>query len=58
MQLRNLHSLRAIVVDPNITAVFPAPLRGAIPELGASLTREATAAARDVTVAATDGEVT
>src|SRR5438874_6811280 len=44
LQLRNLQSLVEIGVDKNTTVVFPAPLMSTIGELGAFLTREATAA--------------
>src|SRR5256714_11085588 len=43
LQLRNLQSLVEIGVDQNTTVVFPAPLMSTIGELGAFLTREATA---------------
>lgn len=43
LQLRNLQSLVEIGVDKNTTVVFPAPLMTTIAELGAFLTREATA---------------
>jgi regulator of protease activity HflC (stomatin/prohibitin superfamily) len=44
LQLRNLQSLVEIGVDRNTTVVFPAPLMSTIGDLGAFLTREATAA--------------
>jgi regulator of protease activity HflC (stomatin/prohibitin superfamily) len=44
LQLRNLQTLVEIGVDRNTTVVFPAPLMSTIQELGAFLTREATAA--------------
>ena len=44
LQLRNLQSLVEIGVDKNTTVVFPAPLMSTIQELGAFLTKEATAA--------------
>jgi hypothetical protein len=40
----HLQSLVEIGVDQNTTVVFPAPLMSTIGELGAFLTREATAA--------------
>ncbi len=43
LQLRNLQTLVEIGVDRNTTVVFPAPLMSTIQELGAFLTREATA---------------
>jgi len=43
LQLRNLQTLVEIGVDKNTTVVFPAPLMSTIQELGAFLTREATA---------------
>ncbi len=43
LQLRNLQSLVEIAVDKNSTVVFPAPLMSTISELGAFLSREATA---------------
>ena len=45
LQLRNLQTLVEIGVDKNTTVVFPAPLMSTIQELGAFLTREATAVA-------------
>ncbi len=45
LQLRNLQTLVEIGVDRNTTVVFPAPLMSTIQELGAFLTREATAVA-------------
>ena len=45
LQLRNLQTLVEIGVDKNTTVVFPAPLMSTIQELGAFLTREATAGA-------------
>jgi regulator of protease activity HflC (stomatin/prohibitin superfamily) len=44
LQLRNLQSLVEIGVDKNTTVVFPAPLMSTIEELGAFLSREASAA--------------
>jgi regulator of protease activity HflC (stomatin/prohibitin superfamily) len=44
LQLRNLQTLVEIGVDKNTTVVFPAPLMSTIQELGAFLTKEATAA--------------
>jgi regulator of protease activity HflC (stomatin/prohibitin superfamily) len=43
LQLRNLQTLVEISVDKNSTVVFPAPLMSTIQELGAFLSREATA---------------
>src|SRR5213079_2223253 len=43
LQLRNLQTLVEIGADKNTTVVFPAPLMSTIQELGAFLTREATA---------------
>jgi regulator of protease activity HflC (stomatin/prohibitin superfamily) len=43
LQLRTLQSLVEIGVDKNTTVVFPAPLMSTIQELGAFLSREATA---------------
>ena len=45
LQLRNLQTLVEIGVDKHTTVVFPAPLMSTIQELGAFLTREATAVA-------------
>lgn len=45
LQLRNLQTLVEIGVDKNTTVVFPAPLMSTIQELGAFLTREASAVA-------------
>ena len=45
LQLRNLQTLVEIGVDKNSTVVFPAPLMSTIQELGAFLTREASAVA-------------
>jgi regulator of protease activity HflC (stomatin/prohibitin superfamily) len=47
LQLRNLQSIVEIGVDKNTTVVFPAPLMSTIGELGAFLTREAEAAAKN-----------
>lgn len=44
LQLRNLQTLAEISVDKSSTVVFPAPLMSTIQELGAFLSREATAA--------------
>jgi regulator of protease activity HflC (stomatin/prohibitin superfamily) len=44
LQLRNLQTLVEIGVDKNTTVVFPAPLMSTIQELGAFLSREASAA--------------
>src|SRR5437762_9144185 len=44
LQVGNMQSLVEIGVDKNTTVVFPAPLMSTIGELGAFLTREATAA--------------
>ena len=44
LQLRNLQTLVEIGVDKNTTVVFPAPLMSTIQELGAFMSREASAA--------------
>jgi regulator of protease activity HflC (stomatin/prohibitin superfamily) len=51
LQLRNLQTLAEIAVDRNSTVVFPAPLMSTIQELGAFLSREATAASSGTPVA-------
>jgi regulator of protease activity HflC (stomatin/prohibitin superfamily) len=45
LQLRNLQTMVEIGVDKNSTIMFPAPLMSTIGEIGAFLSREATAAA-------------
>src|SRR3954447_17076346 len=44
LQLRNLQTMVEIGVDKNSTIMFPAPLMSTIEEIGAFLSREATAA--------------
>lgn len=60
LQLRNLQTLVEIGVDKNTTVVFPAPLMSTIQELGAFMSREASAAgtvpAPRVTLPTANGE--